>query len=152
MSNDLIEALEASNRWLKDLQKRPGLRVALQPDIDANEAILKRHRSQQEAAQEPLGYISELVIERMRNCPDNGHGEVRATICRTPDVVASAAIYTASPARQEPLTIETIGRLVSASEVHEYHTGAIVEFVRSVESMHGITDAALSDSGQKDAT
>jgi hypothetical protein len=55
MSNDLIEALEASNRWLKDLQKRPGLRAALQPDIDANEAILKRHRSQQEAAQEPVG-------------------------------------------------------------------------------------------------
>lgn len=47
------------------------------------------------------------------------------------------AALAAKPA-QEALTDEAANRMISASEVHEYHPGAILELIRSVEQAHGI--------------
>lgn len=50
-----------------------------------------------------------------------------------PDLKAAAT------APRVPLTDEAINRLISASEVYQYHPGALLEFVREIELAHGIS-------------
>lgn len=64
------------------------------------------------------------------------------------DLPKGQVLYTRPPAPEEgkdaapvPLTVPTINKLTSAHEIHEYHPGAIVEFVRAVEAAHGIEGA-----------
>lgn len=148
----LIEALERgkfeawySKRYGYDFQaKQETWRHAAM--CDAWETWQACHRSQQEAAQEPVAVVESIGGPKSLPQLLWYVGFPRIGVMVKP----GDKLYTASPAAaRKPLSVETIGRLVSASEVHEYHPGAIVEFVRSVESMHGITDAALSASGQK---
>lgn len=47
------------------------------------------------------------------------------------------------------MTDEQINKLVSASEVYEYHPGAILEFAREIERAHGITSTPTGDSNAK---
>lgn len=61
-------------------------------------------------------------------------GEVSALLKK-----AAAALATAAQAQSEPLTEQRINEIWGANEVFEYYPGAVLEFVRDIESAHGIT-------------
>lgn len=53
----------------------------------------------------------------------------------------------ASPQPPATMTEEQINKLVSASEVYQYHLGAILEFARAIEQFHGIGIPKESEHG-----
>lgn len=146
----LIEALENCKAALASADP-----VRFHWEVTQATKAIAAHRSQQEAAQEPVMWCALTPSGKI------AYFEGRPMVMPGPigNEVHNTPLYTASPAPSEsearkPLTVQQMNVIYRSAFglIDSRLVGQQIDFVRAIEAAHGITDAALSASGQKEST
>lgn len=137
----LIEALEKARKFLGHMGG----------PVDFIDEALAAHRSQQEAAQEPVawGYLSGKEW-RITTDPQMVEAMAQASGLKVRPLYTAPA--PSESAARKPMTRSQIAKALADAglKAEDYPDDMLIEpLVWAIEAAHGITDAALSASGQK---